>query len=280
MDIHDLLAKLPVKRFRDPPPLVTVLRLSGVIAAGLSPLRRGMSMAGLAPVIERAFAPSRLAAVALAINSPGGSPVQSALIATRIRALADEKKVPVIAFAEDAAASGGYWLACAADEIYADASSIVGSIGVVSGGFGFTDLIRRIGVERRLHTSGGRKAMLDPFSRENPDDVERLKAIQADIHRSFIDHVRERRGGRLKASDETLFSGEFWTGRQALELGLVDGLGDARRVLRARFGDKVRLRPVEPRRSWLRSPGVSVAPWADAAIGAVEDRRWWSRLGL
>ncbi|MGY8993100.1 MAG: S49 family peptidase [Rhodospirillales bacterium] len=280
MDIYDLLAKLPVQRFRNAPPLVTVLRLSGVIGGGTGPLRRGLSLSNLAPSIERAFAPSRLSAVALAINSPGGSPVQSALIAGRIRAMADEKKVPVFAFAEDAVASGGYWLACAADEIFADASSIVGSIGVVSGGFGFTELIRRIGVERRLHTSGEHKGMLDPFSREDPEDVGRLKSIQDDIYQAFIAHVRERRGARLKASNEILFSGAFWTGQRALELGLIDGLGDLRGIMRERFGEKVCLKVVDARRTWLRSPGVTAGPWAEAAISAVEDRLWWGRLGL
>jgi signal peptide peptidase SppA len=247
-----------------------------------------MSMAALAGPIERAFRPQKLAAVALAINSPGGSPVQSSLIAKRIRALATEKSVPVVAFVEDAAASGGYWLACAADEIFADPSSIVGSIGVVSGGFGFPDMIKRLGIERRLHTSGDNKAMLDPFSPEKPDDVERLKAIQADIHEAFKQHVRERRGGRLKASDETLFNGEFWTGGRALDLGLIDGLSDLRTTMRQRFGDKVRLRPVTAGRSWPRWMGGggegSSAPgaerWMAAGIAAVEERLWWGRLGL
>ena len=288
MDFRNLLSQLPIERFRHPPPLVTVLRLSGVIGT-VGPVRRGMTMSALAGAIERAFRPTGLSAVALAVNSPGGSPVQSALIAKRIRALAIEKSVPVIAFVEDAAASGGYWLACAADEIHADASSIVGSIGVVSGGFGFTDLIKRIGVERRLHTSGDNKAMLDPFSPEDPEDVARLKAIQADIHESFKQYVRERRGGRLKAADEILFNGEFWTGRRALELGLIDGLGDLRSVLRQRFGEKVRLRPVTAGRAWPRWMGgpnggdvalPGAERWVSAGLAAVEERLWWGRLGL
>lgn len=288
MTFRDLLSRLPIERFRNPPPLVTVLRLTGVIGT-VGPVRRGMTMTALADTIERAFRPPRLAAVALVVNSPGGSPVQSALIAKRIRALSVEKSVPVIAFVEDAAASGGYWLACAADEIFADASSIVGSIGVVSGGFGFTGLIRRLGIERRLHTAGDNKAMLDPFSREDPDDVERLKAIQADVHEAFKQHVRERRGGRLKAADDILFNGEFWTGRRALELGLIDGLGDLRGVLRQRFGDKVRLRPLGAGRAWPRwlggwngeaSTEAGAERWMAAGLAAVEERLWWGRLGL
>lgn len=288
MDFRALLARLPIERFRNPPPLVTVLRLSGVIGS-VGMARRGMSMAALADPIERAFRPSGLAAVALLINSPGGSPVQSALIARRIRALSVEKSVSVIAFVEDAAASGGYWLACAADEIFADSSSIVGSIGVVSGGFGFTGLIRRLGIERRLHTAGDNKAMLDPFSREDPEDVERLKAIQADVHDAFKQHVRERRGGRLKAADDILFNGEFWTGRRALELGLIDGLGDLRGILRQRFGDKVRLRPVGGARLWPRwlggwsgeaATGAGAERWMAAGLSAVEERLWWGRIGL
>ena len=287
MNFRDLLSHLPVERFRNPPPLVTVLRLSGVIGS-TGPVRRGMTMAAMAGAIERAFRPPRLAAVALAVNSPGGSPVQSSLIARRIRALADEKSVPVIAFVEDAAASGGYWLACAADEIYADASSIVGSIGVVSGGFGFPEAIRRLGIERRLHTSGENKAMLDPFSPEDSDDVVRLKAIQADIHEAFKQHVRDRRGGRLKASDDILFNGEFWTGRRSLELGLIDGLGDLRTVMRQRFGDKVRLRPMAAGRSWPRWIGggggdgssLGAERWIAGGIAAVEERLWWGRIGL
>jgi signal peptide peptidase SppA len=278
------LAFLPFERFRNPPPVVAVLRLSGVIGQ-IGPLRRGLTMAGTAEVIERAFSTRRLSAVALAINSPGGSPVQAALIAKRIRALADEKDIPVLAFVEDVAASGGYWLACAGDEIHADDSSILGSIGVVSSGFGFTGLIKRLGIERRLHTAGPRKAMLDPFLRENEDDVERLKAIQEDVHESFRHMVRARRKERLAAPDDVLFSGEFWTGRKALDLGLIDGIGDLRSVLRERFGDKVRLRPIEAGRGWLRRRlGVGTDPdpsqWAAAAVAVLEERLTWNRFGL
>ena len=285
MDMDSVLSRLPIKRFREPPPVVAVVRLAGIIGQ-LGPLRRGLALASLAPVIERAFRMRRLAAVALAVNSPGGSPVQAALIAGRVRALADEKGIPVFAFAEDVAASGGYWLALAADEVFADASSIVGSIGVVTSGFGFPELLKRAGIERRLHTAGDNKAMLDPFLDEKPGDVEHLTAIQGDIHETFKEHVRARRGDRLTAPEEELFSGAFWTGGRALELGLIDGIGDMRQVLRERFGDKVRLRPVGVRRGWRpwRS-GTIAAPadpgdWASGLVAAVEERVMWNRFGV
>lgn len=281
-DIRAFLRRLPLVGERigdrlDAGPTVAVLRLTGVIGGhGLS--RRGLTLAGLAPSIERAFKLRHLAAVALSVNSPGGSPVQSALIAGRIRALAEEKDIPVYAFCEDAAASGGYWLACAADEIYADGASIIGSIGVVSAGFGFPALLEKIGVERRVHTAGGRKAILDPFQPENPDDIDRLKEIQADIHEQFIDYVRARRGDRLDASDEVLFSGEFWTGRRAKALGLIDGIGDLRGVMRDKFGEKVRLRVVGGRRGWLeRRIGLHAV---DGLLEGVESRMHWWRFGL
>src|SRR6185295_15691782 len=206
-------------------PVVPVVRLSGVIASGGLLGNRGLSIETVAPLLKRAFDTKGAKAVALTINSPGGSPAQSALIGQRIRLLAREKGVKVIAFVEDVAASGGYWLACAADEIIVDPNSIVGSIGVISAGFGFQDLIARFGVERRLHTSGERKSMLDPFRPETPEDVERLHRLQAEIHEGFKGWVRERRAGKLKGDDAMLFSGEFWTGRRGLDLGLVDGLG-------------------------------------------------------
>lgn len=267
-------------------PVVSVIRLGGVIGS-MGPLRAGMTLQGLAPMIDRAFRARRLEAVALAINSPGGSPVQSALICRRIRAMAEEKNVPILVFAEDVAASGGYWLACAGDEIYAHENSIIGSIGVVSSGFGFTDLIERFGVERRLHTAGNNKAILDPFKPEEPEDVARLKTIQADIHASFIDLVKNRRGKKLKQDQaDEVFSGAFWTGRRARELGLVDGIGDLRTVLRDRFGDNVRMRVISPRRSWARRRfGFSVSrpepgDWVGQAIATVEERLLWNRFGL
>ena len=281
--IPDFLRPLmPIKRLREPAPLVSVLRLDGVIGA-VGPLRRGLDADRLDAVIERAFAPKRLAAVALMVNSPGGSPVQSSLIHARIRALADEKGVPVLAFVEDVAASGGYWLALAGDEIWADASSIVGSIGVITRSFGLVDVIARFGVERRVHASGARKGALDPFRPEQPEDAAMLEAIQADIFAAFKDLVRERRGDRLKGLEDDLFSGAFWSGRGALELGLIDGIGNARTVLRERFGERVRLRPVAGRRSWLRrrfGADSLAAGLAGAAIGAAEERALWGRYGL
>ena len=261
-------------------PLVNVLRLDGVIGRASGPRRGGMALSDMAESIEKAFKGPQLSAVALAINSPGGSPVQSALIATRIRALAAENEVPVYAFCEDVAASGGYWLACAADEIYADPASIVGSIGVIFAGFGFPEMLAKIGVERRVHTAGEKKAILDPFKSEDQEDVEILKELQADIHEQFKDHVRERRGDKLQADESVLFSGEFWTGNRALGLGLVDGLGDLRSVMRERYGEKVKLRVVGRRRGWLDKRLGMRNDWADELIGAVESRALWSRYGL
>jgi signal peptide peptidase SppA len=274
---------IPIERFRDPPPVVAVLRLGGVIGR-VGPLRTGLELEGLAPQIEQAFSLRRLAAVALAVNSPGGSAVQSAQIFGRIRALAEETEVPVYAFAGDVAASGGYWLALAGDEIYADPASVIGSIGVLFRSFGLADAIQRLGIERRVHTAGTRKAALDPFRPEDADDVAMLKELQADVHEVFKDAVRARRGARLKGEEEVLFSGAFWSGKRAVELGLVDGLGDLRSVMRAHFGDRVRLRPVGGPRRWLRARlGMAKADPAaigDGVIAALEERLLWSRYGL
>lgn len=261
-------------------PLVNVLRLDGVIGRTSGPRRGGMTLSDLAETIERAFKGPQVKAVALAINSPGGSPVQSALIATRIRTLAAENDVPVFAFCEDVAASGGYWLACAADEIYADPASIVGSIGVVFAGFGFPEMLEKMGVERRIHTAGEKKAILDPFKDEDQDDVEILKDLQADIHEQFKAHVRGRRGDKLQAGEDVLFSGEFWTGNRAHGMGLVDGLGDLRTVMRERYGEKVRLKVVGRRRGWLEKRFGMRTDWAGDLIGAVEARSLWARFGL
>jgi signal peptide peptidase SppA len=281
--IEGWLARLPIGQFRNPAPVVTVLRLHGVIGR-IGPVGSGLTLARLEKSIDRAFSARHLKTVVLSINSPGGSPVQSALIAGRIRQLADEKDIPVVAFTEDVAASGGYWLACAADEIYAEDTSIVGSIGVISAGFGFDGAIARLGIERRLHATGPRKGMLDPFREERPEDVARLKGIQADIFESFKDHVRARRAGRLKADEAALFDGGVWSGREALALGLVDGLGDMRTVLRARFGDKVRLRPVGAGGGWLRRrfrlAGPSAGEIAAELVAAAEARALWARYGL
>ena len=288
MNAQSRLAWLPFERFRNPPPVVHVIRLSGMIG-GVGPWRRGLTMSGLAYTLQRAFKRKGLAAVALAINSPGGSAVQSALIARRIRALADEHEVPVFAFAEDVAASGGYWLATAADEIYADRGSIIGSIGVVSSAFGFPEVLKRVGVERRLHAAGEFKGSLDPFSEQRQEDVAHLKAFLEDIHEYFRQQVRERRHGKLNADEATLFSGRWWSGGKALELGLIDGLGDVRTVLRERYGKNVKLKLIGERKSgWLRwmrlrpsSAGLAEpTELAQSLIAAVEERLAWSRFGL
>ncbi len=262
-----------------------VLRLNGVIGRVGLARGAGISLEGLERAIDRAFAPRRLAAVALSINSPGGAPVQSALIARRIRQRAQERGVPVIAFVEDVAASGGYWLACAADEIFADENSIVGSIGVISAGFGFADFIARHGIERRVHTAGPRKGMLDPFRPEIAEDVARLSDLQAQMHESFKVTVRARRGQRLKGAEEVLFSGAFWTGRQAMGLGLIDGLGDMRTVLRERFGEDVRIRPIARRSSLRRRIGIGPDGairdgFVPEVVAALDEWAMWRRFGL
>ena len=278
------LRRLPLGRFGDRPPVVSVLRLSGVI--GRMGLLRGggLNLEGVERLIARAFSQRGLKAVALAVNSPGGSPVQSALIAKRIRQLADEKKIPVFAFAEDVAASGGYWLLAAGDEIYADDSSIIGSIGVVSAGFGFPELLARHGIERRVHASGARKSMLDPFRAEQPDDVARLKELQTDIHDHFKNHVRARRANKLTGTEDELFGGDIWSGKQALALGLIDGIGDLRSVMREKFGERVKLRSMSERRGLVRRrlgiAGPSTGALAGEIIGAVEDWAAWRRFGL
>ena len=279
------LRALVPQRFRGGTPVVPVVRLSGVIGIS-SPLRPGLTLASVARPLERAFGMRRAKAVALLINSPGGSPVQSHLIYGRIRALSQESEKPVIAFAEDVAASGGYMIACAADEIICDPSSVVGSIGVVGGSFGFSRLLDKIGVERRLYTSGEHKAMLDPFLPEDPDDVERLKALQRDIHADFINLVKASRGGRLTGPEKTVFSGEYWTGNRAVELGLADGIGDLRSTLRKRFGDDVLTPLISAPRSWFgrAQPGIG-GFWqppdlAEQLLSALEARAIWARYGL
>lgn len=265
-----------------PAPLVAVIRLDGVISARG---RQTLSLANLAPQIRRAFSRKGLAAVALAINSPGGAPAQSQLIYSRIRQLATEKNVPVLAFVEDVAASGGYWLALSGDEIFAEETSLVGSIGVITASFGFTDLIQRLGIERRVYTAGKNKSLLDPFRPESSEDVERLKAIQQDMHDSFKELVRARRGVRL-SQEKDLFTGDIFTGRMALKYGLIDGIGDLRGIARRRFGDKVRLRVISPQRGWFRmrlpflSRGHTTADIAADLLAQIEERLAWSRFGL
>ncbi|WFU26702.1 S49 family peptidase [Bradyrhizobium sp. CB1717] len=286
-----LMQYLPA-RFRPGTAVVPVVRLSGVIGA-VTPLRPGMTLAGVARILERAFSYRNAKAVALVINSPGGSPVQSRQIFLRIKQLAAEKKLPVLVFVEDVAASGGYMIACAGDEIFCDPSSILGSIGVVGGSFGFQDAIKRLGVERRLYTAGAHKAMLDPFLPENPDDVAKLKAIQREIHQIFIALVKESRGVRLKGADDTLFTGEYWAGESSIALGLADGIGDLRSTLRARYGEKV-LTPVIAQPTGLlsgllgrKSPGAgqlsaleSMVGLPDDLISAVETRAIWAKFGF
>lgn len=279
-------------RLRGDVPVVPVVRLSGTIGA-ITPLRPGLTLAGIAKVLERAFTMRHAKAVALVVNSPGGAPVQSRQIYLRIRQLAAEKKLPVLVFVEDVAASGGYMIACAGDEIFCDPSSILGSIGVVGGTFGFQELIRKIGVERRLYTAGEHKAMLDPFLPEDPNDVARIKAIQRDIHALFISLVKESRGSKLKGADDVLFTGEYWAGEKSVALGLADGIADLRSTLRARYGEKVQMPLVAPSRGLLsglfgrRSAGADtlasidgIRALPDDLISALETRAIWARFGL
>ncbi len=273
------LARMPLTLpFLSRDPRVALVRLQGTITPRPG-FGGGLSLAGIAPALDRAFALKRAEAVFLVINSPGGSPVQSSLIARHIRRLAEEKKLPVIACVEDAAASGGYWIACAADEIVADPASILGSIGVIAAGFGFEGAIQRLGIERRMHTAGSEKSFLDPFAPERPEDVARLDTLLGELHGEFRDWVASRRGDRLKAPAEELFTGRFWPGRRAVELGLADRLGDAAEEVKRRFGEKAKLVPFGVRRpSLLRRllPGLS----AEAMIAAAEERAAWARLGL
>ncbi len=278
------------------PPVVPVLRFTGPIGMA-TPLRPGLSLATAAEAIEKAFKASKLPSVAVLINSPGGSPVQSHLIYKRIRQLAGEHGKRVYVFCEDVAASGGYFLAIAGDEIYADPSSIVGSIGVVSASFGFQKAIEKLGIERRVYTAGVAKAILDPFQPEKPEDVARLRELQTDIHTTFIGLVKERRGVRLTGAESEIFSGAFWTGAKALEFGLIDGIADVRTRMRELHGDKVRLRVIPMGGGGLfsrfrRVPGfamggLAAAPpstWSAAlpadVISALEARALWSRFGL
>lgn len=257
-------------------PTVSVIRLSGTIAAGAGRLQSGvLNDAGLAPLVERAFRRGKPKAVALLINSPGGSPVQSSLIAARIRRLATEKEIPVYAFVEDVAASGGYWLATAADHIYADASSIVGSIGVIYSGFGLKKFIEKHGVERRVHTAGESKSFLDPFQDENEEDIVRLKELQSQIHDAFVAQVKDRRGAKLTRDD--IFDGSFWVGSTGLELGLVDGIGHLIPTMKSVFGDKVQFSVYGPKRSAFQRFGAQIA---SDALGVVEEKAQWARFGL
>jgi signal peptide peptidase SppA len=274
------LSRFIPARFRKSQPIVNVLRLHGAIGMP-QPLRPNLTAKDLEPLLEKAFS-KNIKAVALSINSPGGSPVQSALIHARIRSLAEEFKLPVYVFCEDVAASGGYWLACAGDEIYADESSVVGSIGVISAGFGFVEAIGKLGVERRVHTSGENKSILDPFQPQKQEDVDRLLSLQKDIHTAFKTLVRTRRAGKLKGDESEMFSGAFWAGRQAQDLGLIDGIGHMHDVLKQKFGDKLVLKNIAASPGWgLKRLGFGTfAELPAAAIDAVEIRALWSKFGL
>lgn len=274
-------------------PVVPVLRFTGPIGMA-TPLRPGLALASVAGAVEKAFRLSKLPTVAVVVNSPGGSPVQSNLIFRRIRQLAEEKGKRVYVFCEDIAASGGYFLALAGDEIYADPSSIVGSIGVISAGFGLDKFIDRFGIERRVHTAGKDKGALDPFQPERPEDVALLKELQRDVHEVFMNAVKERRTGKLNGAEEDLFSGSFWSAARARDLGLIDGIADLRSKMQELHGDKVRLRAVPlagggllsrfrrlPGFQAITNDGFAFAPsLADDLISAVEARALWSRFGL
>lgn len=286
-----LLSPILPKSMRPEGVTIPVVRLHGTIMPSGGQFRPTLSLASSAGVLQKAFSMRDAPAVAISINSPGGSPVQSRLIYKRIRDLAEEKNKLVIMFVEDVAASGGYMIAVAGDEIVADPSSIVGSIGVISAGFGFTELIKKIGVDRRVYTAGSNKSVLDPFQPEKKDDVARLKALQLDVHETFIELVKERRGGKL-ADNPDLFTGQFWTGKAGRELGLVDELGDMRSFLKQRYGEKTRLRLISAprglfgRRLGLFGSGADDMP-AQAAAGLVkglaqevEERALWARFGL
>jgi signal peptide peptidase SppA len=272
----------------DPPPRVAELRLDGIIAPAGPFSRQALSIERLEPAIRRAFAIPRLAAVALSVNSPGGSAAQSSLIAARIRVLAEEKRIPVLAFVEDVAASGGFWLACAADEIFCDTTSILGSVGVISAGFGFQDAIARLGVERRLYTAGSRKSLLDPFRPEKAEDVARLRALQGQLHDVFKEYVRSRRGPRLRGDDGALFEGDIFVGQRAVEVGFADGIGTLHATVRARFGERARVIRVGVGRRGLLSRLLPIqeatqdaaAGLACAIVAGIEARAAYARYGL
>lgn len=271
------------KLFGNEGPLIPVVRLQGAISSELKPGR--LNIASVAPMLRKAFAIKKAPVVAIVVNSPGGSPVQSRLIATHIRQLAAEHEKKVIVFVEDAAASGGYFIATAGDEIIADPSSLVGSIGVIFAGFGFVEALEKLGVTRRLYTAGKNKSTLDPFLPEKPEDIERIKRMELDIHEVFIDYVKSRRGSKIALSDDEVFTGEFWSAKRGLEMGLVDGLGDLHGTLRERYGKDFRIKPISQKKGWLQLPGfglsaVGPADLAGDLMARIEDRFLWSRLGL
>ncbi|MFZ7092128.1 S49 family peptidase [Primorskyibacter sp. 2E233] len=254
-------------------PTVSVVRLQGAIGMGG---RGSINDRNTASMLEKAFTKGKPAAVALEINSPGGSPVQSSLIGARIRRLAKENEVPVFAFVEDVAASGGYWLASAADEIWADESSILGSIGVISASFGAHVFLQRQGIERRVHTAGKSKSMMDPFKPETEEDVARLDRLLGQLHENFIGHVKSVREGKL-AENPDLFTGEIWIGRHAVDQGLADGVGHLVPKMKERFGDKVNFRRFEQKKPLFPRFGMSVA---QGALSEIEERAEFARFGL
>ncbi len=286
----NLASKTPlIGKIFTPKPKVSLLRMSGVIRDTSLGGRSGISFDKYAPLIEKAFKPANLKAVALIINSPGGSPAQSSLIAEYIRDKAKEKNIPVLSFVEDVAASGGYWLACAGEEIYTQEMSIVGSIGVISASFGMQQFIEKHGIERRIHTSGKEKSFLDPFVEEKPSDVKRLKELQKNMHEIFKSWVKFRRESQLKGSDKELFEGAFWTGSAALEKGLIDGFGEARTICKKRYGENTKFIEINPKKKWI--PGIisaqiknhinlQASTLPESTITAIEDRIFWSRYGL
>ena len=277
--------KLLPKRFRNPDPTIPVVRLTGSIASGGGLGRTTLNLATVAAPLEKAFGDKKAPAVAILVNSPGGSPVQSHLIYRRIRDLATEKKKKVHVFVEDVAASGGYMIACAGDDIHADPSSVVGSIGVISAGFGFVDAIERIGVERRVFTAGESKSTLDPFKPTEKDDVAHLQELLVDVHDVFKRLVKQARGDRL-TDDPAIFEGRFWAGAGALERGLVDGIGDVRTVLKRLYGPKTKLQLTDVRRGIFnrRTPSIEMERFAQAALSggmtALEERAQRARYGL
>jgi len=259
--------------------VVPHVRLTGIIGSA-GRFKQGMELANQRDILKKAFSVKKISHVAISINSPGGSPVQSHLIYSYIRQLAEKNKIKVIVFAEDVAASGGYFIACAGDEIYANSSSIIGSIGVIYSSFGFTELIKKIGVERRIHTAGKNKSTLDPFLEEKKDDIERLKTIQLDIHKDFINVVEKSRGSKLKKSEVELFSGEFWSGSKAKELGLIDEIGNANQILREKFGEDVVIKKFEKSKSWLSKKLSSSNDHVDQLANILDEKSVWQRYGL
>jgi len=257
---------------------VSIIPLTGVIAPNMG-RRKGLNLYEIDKNIEQAFSLKNLKAVALQINSPGGSPVQSEMIAKRIRELSEKNSVPVLAFVEDVAASGGYWLACAADEIFASKASIVGSIGVVSSGFGFDKAIEKIGVDRRLYTSGDNKAILDPFLPEKKDEVKRLKNIQKQLHQQFISFVKSRRGSKIDDKNKEIFTGAFWSGEESLEIGLIDGFGEMKATLKERFGDSVKIKEFAPKKKFFGFSNL-LSGAIEMLIFKMDERSLLKRFGL